>query len=385
MEEESDVPEPEEQPQEGQPREEADSNSELNPINEFHRDDPILDPVHIEYRDSIIYWREPNQTEEQLDADLQQAAMGATCMVCHRCHPLVCLEYFVAPSDRTMICYYILYTCQTPVERNMASGQVSDDAEDFDPQRFCSMRIIQDDGHQEEGDSRVGDRSGNPLHTSEPEEPQVIHYLDDHIEVNYTRTILDFNEEESNRILEEYQDTLCSDIPCKRCEECIPRLVQVYRTDHTTGRTVFSQFAQVCQNLDRIAMNIHTNNGIHSSALHSSNESVADESDSEIPELIDTPDYEGVANMENIPQMNGITYNLRPDLESDEEEFMGQFHSIAPSNCPYCNNCRPQVVVEFFVNFCGEPFTRNQLICQSTGAGSSPSVCAMRMVHSSNV
>ena len=165
-EEELDVPE--EWPQEGQPCEEADSNNELDPINEFHREDPILDPVHIEYRDGIIYWREPNQTEEQLDADLQQAAMGATCMVCHQCHPLVRLEYFVAPSDGTMIYYYILYTCQTPVERNMASGQVSDDAEDFDPQRFFSMRIIQDDGHREEEDSRVGDRNENPLHIPEP-------------------------------------------------------------------------------------------------------------------------------------------------------------------------------------------------------------------------
>ena len=132
-------------------------------------------------------------------------------------------------------------------------------------------------------------------------------------------------------------------------------------------------------------MNIHTNNGIHPLAPHSSNESVADESDSEIPELIDTPDDEGVANMENIPQMNGITYNLGPDLESDEEEFMGQSHSIAPSNCPYCNNCHPHVVVESFVDFCGEPFTRNRLICQSTWVGSSPSVRAMSMVHSSNV
>jgi len=267
----------------------------------------------------------------------------------------------------------------------MASGQVLDDAEDFDPLRFFLMRVIQDDGHQEEGDFGFGDRSGNPHHTSEPEEPQVMHYLDDHIEVNYTETILDFNKEESNRILEEYWDTLRSDIPCERCEECIPHLVQIYCTDRTTGRTVFSRFAHVCQNLDRIAMNICTNNGIHHSAPHSSNESVADESDSEIPELINTPDDEGIANMENIPQMNGIIYNVGPDLESDEGEFMGQFHSIAPSNCPYCNNCRPQVVVEFLVDFCGEPFTRNRLICQSTGAGSSPFVRAMRMVHSSNV
>jgi hypothetical protein len=35
-EEESDVPQPEEQPQEGQPREEVDSNDELDPIDEFH-------------------------------------------------------------------------------------------------------------------------------------------------------------------------------------------------------------------------------------------------------------------------------------------------------------------------------------------------------------
>jgi len=132
-------------------------------------------------------------------------------------------------------------------------------------------------------------------------------------------------------------------------------------------------------------MNICTNNGIPPSVLHSSNESVVDESDGEMPELIDTPDDEGGAIMENIPQMNGITCNHRPDLESDEEEFMGQFHSIAPSNCPYCNNCHPHVVVEFFVDFCGEPFTQNRLICQYTGVGSTPSVHAMRMVHSSNV
>jgi len=171
----------------------VDSNDELDPIDEFHRDDPILDPVHIEYQDGIIYQREPNQMEEQLNADLQQAAMGATCMVCHRCHPLVCLEYFVAPSDGTTIYYYILYTCQTPVEWNVASGQVSDNAEDFDPQRSFSMRIIQDDGHrEEEEDSRVRDRIGNPLHIPELKEPQVIHYLNDHIKVNYTRNILDF-------------------------------------------------------------------------------------------------------------------------------------------------------------------------------------------------
>jgi hypothetical protein len=175
----------------------------------------------------------------------------------------------MAPSDGTTIYYYILYTCQT---RNMASGQVSDNAEDFDPQRFFSMRIIQDDGHREEEDSGVGDRIGNPLHIPELEEPKVIHYLDDHIEVNYTGTIL---------------------------------------------------------------------------APHSSNESVADESDGEIPELIYIPDDdEGGVTMESIPQMNGITYNLGPDLESDREEFMGQFHSIAPSNCPYCNNCHPHVVVD---------------------------------------
>jgi hypothetical protein len=204
-------------------------------------------------------------------------------------------------------------------------------------------------------DSGVGDRDENLHHIPEPEEPQVIHYLDDHIKVNYTGTILDLNEEESNCILEEYWDTLRSDIPCERCEECIPCLIQVYRTDHTTRRTMFSWFAQVCKNHDRIVMNIRTNNDIPPSALHSSNESLADEFDGEMPELIDIPDDEGGATMENIPQTNGITYNLRPDLESDE--FMGQFHSITPSNCPYCKNCHPHVIVELFVDFCGEPFT----------------------------
>ena len=59
------------------------STDDLDPIDEFHRDDPIVDPAYIEYRDGIIYRREPDQTEEQIDSDLQQAAIGATCMVCH--------------------------------------------------------------------------------------------------------------------------------------------------------------------------------------------------------------------------------------------------------------------------------------------------------------
>ena len=56
---------------------------ELN--NDFHQDDPIVNPAYIEYHDGIIYRWEPNQTEEQIDSDLQQAAIGATCMVCNQC------------------------------------------------------------------------------------------------------------------------------------------------------------------------------------------------------------------------------------------------------------------------------------------------------------
>jgi len=97
-------------------------------------------------------------------------------------------------------------------------------------------------------------------------------------------------------------------------------------------------------------MNICANNGIHPSAPHSSNKSGADESNAEMPELIDIPDEEHNTTMENIPQINGIIYNLRLDLESDEE-FMEQSHSIRPSSCSYCNNCHPHIVVEFLVNF----------------------------------
>jgi len=94
-------------------------------------------------------------------------------------------------------------------------------------------------------------------------------------------------------------------------------------------------------------------------APHSSTRSETNESDSELPGLIDIPEEEDDAMMGNIPHANEITYNLGPDLESDKEEFMGQFHHIATPSCPYCNNCHPHVVVEFFVDFCGEPFTRN--------------------------
>jgi len=131
-------------------------------------------------------------------------------------------------------------------------------------------------------------------------------------------------------------------------------------------------------------MNTHANNGTHPSATPSSTVSEINESDSELPELIDIPE-ERDTTMEDIPHTNGIIYNLGPDLEDDEGEIMGQLHSLQIPSCPYCNNCTPHVVVDFFVDYYGEPLTHNQLICQTTGTGAAPSLQAMRMVHSSNV
>src|SRR6202051_3654113 len=223
--------------------------------------------------------------------------LGLTCMVCHRCHPRVRIQYFVAPSDGTMIYYYILYTCQTPVERSLAQEQTPDDDEDFDPQWFFSMRVIQDEAPLEEEGFEVVDIEGNTHNIHESEEPHVIHYLDDSIEATNTGIILDFNEEESSRILEEYRDTLHSNIP---------RLVQIYRTDHAIGRTSFSRFAQVCQTLDRIALNIRANNGTHPSAPHPSTEYDTGEPDIELPELIDISEGGRDATVEEIHHANQI-------------------------------------------------------------------------------
>jgi hypothetical protein len=90
------------------------------------------------------------------------------------------------------------------VKQSLAQEHTRDDDEDFDPQRFFSMHVIQDDTpHKEEG-FKVVDNEGNTHNIHEPEKQHIIHYLDDSIEVNYTETTLDFNEEESSRILEEY-------------------------------------------------------------------------------------------------------------------------------------------------------------------------------------
>src|SRR5882762_10090249 len=160
------------------------------------------------------------------------------------------------------------------------------------------MRVIQDDTPLEEEGFEVVDNEGNTHNIHKPEEPHVIHYIDGSIEVNYTGTILDFNEEESSRSLEEYRNTLCSNIPCEQCKECIPRLVQVHRTDRDTRRTSFLWFAQVCQNLDRIATNTRANNGTHPSTTPSSTVSEIDESDSKLLELINIPEEERDATME---------------------------------------------------------------------------------------
>ena len=102
-----------------------------------------------------------------------------------------------------------------------------------------------------------------------------------------------------------------------------------------------------------------TNNDIHPSAPHSSTKSDTDESNIELLELIDISEEKCDAMMEDIPHANGIIYNLGLDLKDDEGEIMGQFHSLQIPSCPYCNNCTPHVVVDFFVNYYGEPFICN--------------------------
>jgi hypothetical protein len=67
-----DAPQPMEHPIDEQTP--VESNDDLDPIDVFHQDDPIVDPA---------YMQEPNQTEEQIDSDFQQAAIGATCIVCN--------------------------------------------------------------------------------------------------------------------------------------------------------------------------------------------------------------------------------------------------------------------------------------------------------------
>jgi len=98
------APQPVEHPSDEQTP--VESTDDLDPLDEFHRDDPIIDPAYIEYHNGIIYRREPDQTEEQIDSDLQQAAIGATCMVCHQCHPQVHIQYLMGPQY--IIIYYTL-------------------------------------------------------------------------------------------------------------------------------------------------------------------------------------------------------------------------------------------------------------------------------------
>src|SRR5882762_5386220 len=158
-----------------------------------------------------------------------------------------------------------------------------------------------------------------------------------------------------------------------------PHANLLYR--RATGRTSFSRFAQVCQTLDRIASNIRANNGTHPSAPHPSTEYDTGEPNIKLPELIDISEGECDAMMEDIPHANGIIHNLGPDLEDDDGEIMGRIHSLQIPSCPYCNNCVPHVVVDFLVDYYGETFTQNRLICQTTGAGAAPSLRAMRMVR----
>jgi len=132
-----------------------------------------------------------------------------------------------------------------------------------------------------------------------------------------------------------------------------PRTKFIILIRHHRVNRVLTVPTQVCQNLDRYAMNIRTNNGIPPSctALQSNDASVVSMSPmARCPELIDTPDDEGGAIMENIPQTNGITCNHRPDLESDEEEFMGQ-STPSPLKLSILQQLPSHVVVRILCRF----------------------------------
>jgi len=349
----------------------------------------VSDPVFIEYRDGLVFREEPGQN---MDLFLE-AARRNNCRLCNNCQPLVKIHRF-AGSDGVQYYYYCLYTCRTPVERDRAREDISDD-EDLNIERFFSARILRsptssptDDVEMVTADtlSRREDSEDDNIPESPVEmlalvevmvESESVGYIDDPPERSnwtFTTTVGSLWD------IPEGTELPRADITCDVCHECNPRIVAEYRP--FGAETQFRRFRQICR---RASPSTHSPSMQFLPSDPMPNPPVETEGrdhdeDEEMPELVAIPDDE---------DDSADVGDTRPDdtpLADDSEEDSSNL--VVVPDCPHCHNCVPRTEPAYYFGSDGEVFYRERLVCQAPGGNQEPSgsdMRAMRMVHSSNV
>jgi hypothetical protein len=353
----------------------------------------ISDPISIEYRDGLIFREEPRQDMDQFI----EAARRNNCRLCNNCQPLVRIHRFVG-SDSEHYYYYCIYTCRTPVERDWATEEISDD-EDLNVERFFSARIIRSPSpsssineelmtadnlswQQDLGDDDHPESpTGIPALVDVVIESESVGYIDDPPErSNWTFTMT------AGSVWDVPVDTEInrSDITWYVCHKCSPRIVAVYC--NTDGGTWFIWFQQVCrntatwQNTEAIA---DSSKPDHMSDPPSKTEERDCEGADILPDLIPITDGEEITS-----EQEHVTENVPDESSSSNIDEDNDTHPDEILECPYCHNCEPRTEPAYYFCSDGKVFYRERLICQADKDNESParsSLHAMHMVYSSNV
>jgi hypothetical protein len=359
----------------------------------YESESEISDPVFIEYRDGFIFREEPGQDMDRFI----EAARRNNCRLCNNCQPLVRIHRF-AGSDGEQYYYYCIYTCRTPVERDRATEEISDD-EDLNVERFFSARIIRSPSlssslNEEMVTADDLSRQQESGDDNRPESPTDIPALVEVVIESESAGYIDDPPERSNWTFTTTAGSLWdvpvdteinpSDLTCDVCHECNPRIVAVYR--NTDGGTRFIRFQQVCRNTatrhnaEAVADSSEPD---HVSDPPSDTEERDSEGADELPELIPiTDDKEITSEQEHVAE------NVRDESSSSNIDEDDDTHSDEILECPYCHNCEPRTEPAYYFCSDGEVVYRDRLICQADEDNESPagsSLHAMRMVYSSNV
>jgi hypothetical protein len=301
-----------------------------------------------------------------------EAARRNNCRLCNNCQTLVRIHRF-AGSDGEHYYYYCIYTCQTPVERDWATEEISDD-EDLNVERFFSARII----HSPSPPSSINEEtvtadnlswqqeSGDDNH---PESPTDIPALVDVVIESESVGYIDNPPERSNwaftttagslwEVLVDTEINL-SDITCDVCHKCSPQIVAVYR--NTDGGTRFIQFQQICcntatrHNAEAVADSSELD---HMSDPPSKTEERDCEGADVLPDLIPITDGEEITS-----EQENIAENDPDESSSSEIDEEDDTHPDESLECPYCHNCEPTTEAAYYFRSDGEVFYQERLIC----------------------
>ena len=189
-------------------------------------EDQIQDLVYIEYQDGRIYKYNPN---DPVDEEALANNRSIQCLMCHRCHPKMSVEYFTGQHDGQRY-WYPVYLCLRAVERQRAEEDIDSDESVFDVSRFFAARITPPSGSMQE--------SSPPYW-----------YVDDPVGMIVNPSTVRASETINGEDQVQYLLGLRDRIRCDTCHNCTPRVVAIYKGN--LNGTVLSHYRLTCVHLER--------------------------------------------------------------------------------------------------------------------------------------